>query len=135
MVKKIIAILAAVSSVLAASVALAQPGEELVSKIFGPFMDAMSIFTAIVFGVGILGFVLLLVKGVLNWVFGGGFGRSMALGTWVRAVEALAIIPIIFFIIGILDGLGIEQLSDVADIMYSLLNRGWQIIIGVLGSV
>ncbi len=106
--------------------------EEVVSKIFQPFIDAIALLAAITFGIGILGFVIIILDAALSWVTGGSFGRSLAVSKFIRAAETLAIIPISFFIVYVLNSLGIQEISSTAQIMDTLLRRGWSIIIGIL---
>ena len=102
--------------------------DSIVKKLVSPFVDIVAVLVALAFGLGILGFIFLLVQGALKWTVGGGFGRSMAIQSFIRAAEILAIIPLLFFTATILRGLGIKELAAVADILQKLLERGWQII-------
>ncbi|QOJ79649.1 hypothetical protein IG193_04125 [Infirmifilum lucidum] len=106
--------------------------EEVASKIFQPFIDAVALLAAITFGIGILGFVIIILDAVLSWVTGGSFGRSLAVSKLIRAAETLAIIPISFFVVYVLNTLGIQEISSIAQVMDALLRRGWNIIIGIL---
>lgn len=110
------------------TVPLAASPEEIVSKIFQPFLDVVALLVAITFGAGVLGFLLLVVDAVLSWVTGGSFGRSLAVSKFIRAAETLAVIPLTFFIVYILNTLGIQEISAVAHIMDGLLRRGWTVI-------
>jgi len=110
---------------------LLQP-EEIILKIFQPFIDVLALLSAITFGIGVLGFILLILDAALSWVTGGSFGRSLAVSKFIRAAETLAIIPITFFVVYVLNSLGIPEISSIAQIMESLLRRGWTIIVGTL---
>ncbi|PLJ77599.1 hypothetical protein [Infirmifilum sp. SLHALR2] len=110
---------------------LLQP-EEIVLKIFQPFIDVLALLSAITFGIGVLGFIILILDAVLSWVTGGSFGRSLAVSKFIRAAETLAIIPLTFFVVYVLNSLGIPEISSIAQIMDSLLRRGWAIIVGTL---
>ncbi|UNQ72737.1 hypothetical protein [Infirmifilum sp. NZ] len=110
---------------------LLQP-EEIVLKIFQPFVDILALLSAITFGIGVLGFIILILDAALSWVTGGSFGRSLAVSKFIRAAETLAIIPITFFVVYVLNSLGIPEISSIAQIMDSLLRRGWTIIVGTL---
>ncbi len=105
---------------------------DIVRKLVSPFVDLIALLVALAFGLGILGFIFLLIQGALKWTVGGGFGRSMAVQTFIRAAEVLAIIPLLFFIASILKGLGFKELAVVADILLKLLNRGWELIVSSL---
>ncbi|MGB9786985.1 MAG: hypothetical protein ACP5II_04680 [Infirmifilum sp.] len=107
--------------------------EELLSKIFQPFVDVIALLAAITFGIGIIGFILLILDAALSWVTGGSFGRSIAVSKFIRAAETLAILPLLFFVIMILNSLGIPEISSVAKIMENLLQRGWRLITTSLG--
>ncbi len=113
-------------------------GEQILRDIFAPFLGAVAVFVAIVFGIGILGFAILVIQGVLRWIIGGSFGRSLAVSTWIRAIETLAIIPLIFIMVNILGTLEIvvgedtRIFQEVANVLNNLLVKGWQTIIGVL---
>lgn len=123
---------AALLLVLQSSTAAFASAEEVVSNIFRPFRDAVAVFLAIAFGIGIIGFALIIVDALLSWFTGGSFGRSLAVGKFLKAAETLAIIPIIFLSVQIMKGIGIQEVSQVADILNSLLQRGWQIVLSAL---
>jgi len=106
--------------------------ESIVKNLLSPFVDVVAVLVAIAFGVGILGFIFLVLQGALRWVVGGSFGRSMAVQTFMRAAEVLAIIPVMFFISSVLRSMGVSQLTAVADILEKLLQRGWSIIMSSL---
>jgi len=106
--------------------------DEIVRRLVSPFVDLVALLVALAFGLGILGFIFLLVHGALKWTVGGSFGRSMALQTFMRAAEVLAIIPLMFFVVTVLKGLGFKELAVVADILLKLLNRGWELIVSSL---
>ncbi|MEZ0345490.1 MAG: hypothetical protein ABWK01_02980 [Infirmifilum sp.] len=106
--------------------------QDLISKLFQPFVDVVALLAAITFGIGILGFVLLVLDAALSWITGGSFGRSLSISKFIRAVETLAVIPILFFIISILNSLGVPEIASVSQIMDKLLRRGWQLILSSL---
>lgn len=103
--------------------------QQLLTKIFQPFIDIVALLAAITFGIGIIGFILLILDAALSWITGGSFGRSMAVSKFIRAAETLSIIPILFFIIYVLSSLGFPEITAVAQIMDNLLKRGWQLIL------
>lgn len=111
---------------------LAQGGEDVVKKIVSPFTDLLAVLLALGFALGILGFIFLILQGVFKWTVGGGFGRSMAVQTFIRAAETLAIIPVIFFISVVMQNLGDPHIAEVARIYSSMIQRGWDIIISAL---
>ena len=118
-------------ALLTPQIALAQ-GQDVVKKIVSPFVDVLAVLLALGFAVGILGFVILVLQAALKWSVGGGIGRSMAVTTFIRAAETLAIIPVIFFIAVVLQNVGDPHLAKVAEIYTSLINRGWEKIIAAL---
>jgi len=112
------------------SIILAQP-PDLITNIFKPFRDAIALLFAIAFGIGLLGFFFIVFDAVVSWVTGGSFGRSLAVSKFLRAVETLAIIPLLFLLVNIMKNIGINEISAIADIFNTLLNEGWKIIISV----
>jgi hypothetical protein len=126
-------LLAALTILSGASYAEAQPGAALLEKILQPFIDIVAMMAALAFAAGILGFVVLLIDAAVSWITGGSFGRSLAVSKLIRAVETLGVIPLIFFIVNVLGGLGIPEVAEVAKITNSLLARGWDLIISALG--
>lgn len=92
----------------------------------------IALLVALVFGTGILGFVILLVDAFLNWITGGSFGRSLAVTKIIRAVETLVVFPLAFFVVNVLKELGVPEVAAVADVANSLLSRGWQLVLSVL---
>ncbi|MCC6003037.1 MAG: hypothetical protein LM590_01700 [Thermofilum sp.] len=114
----------------AANIAVAQPAD-LVANIFRPFRDAVAVLFAVSFGIGILGFFFIVIDAVISWVTGGGFGRSLAVSKFLKAAETLAIIPLLFILVNVLKNIGIPELYAVAEILNSLLNEGWKIILAV----
>lgn len=125
-------VLLAISIIATATPVYAQVQTDIVKKLVSPFVDVVAVLLALAFGLGILGFIFLLMQGALKWTIGGGFGRSMAVQTFIRAAEILAIIPVIFFVAVVLQNIGDPHLTQVAQIYTSLVNRGWQIIISAL---
>ncbi len=107
--------------------------EKFLSNLLQPFVDVIAFLTALAFALGVLGFIFLILQGVFKWTVGGSFGRSMAVQTFIKAAETLAIIPIIFFISSILKSIGIEEFTQIAEIMDQLLQRGWKLLISALG--
>lgn len=116
----------------ASTAAVAQPYAGVLGKIFRPFEDVISLLIAMVFGAGILGFVVLIADAVISWITGGSFGRSLAVSKLLRAIETLAVFPLTFFVINVLKELGVPELAEIADIANALLARGWQLIVEVL---
>jgi len=106
--------------------------EDVVKNLVSPFVDLIALLLALAFGLGILGFIFLILQGALKWTVGGGFGRSMAVQTFIRAAEVLAIIPLLFFIATILQGVGDPHLAQVASVYVKLIEKGWSIIISAL---
>lgn len=120
----------------AASVAaLAQPSTSILNRIFQPFEDIIALVVAMIFGTGILGFIVMLADALLSWITGGSFGRSLAVSKLIRAIETLAVFPLAFFIIHVLKELGISEVAAVAEIADTLLSRGWQLIVDTLRGV
>jgi len=116
----------------ASAAALAQPSTNVLNKVFRPFEEIISLLVALVFGAGILGFVILLVDALISWITGGSFGRSLAVSKLLRAVETLAVFPLTFFLLNVLKELGVPEVATIADIANALLTRGWQLMLEVL---
>ena len=130
--KTLVLVLVVLLLTMAEQVYAAKNNDTIVKKLVSPFVDVVAVLLALAFGLGILGFIFLLMQGALKWTIGGGFGRSMAVQTFIRAAEVLAIIPVIFFVAVVLQNIGDPHLTQVAQIYTSLVNRGWQIIISAL---
>lgn len=107
--------------------------EQFLSNLLQPFVDMIAFLTALAFALGVLGFIFLILQGVFKWTVGGSFGRSVAVQTFIKAAETLAIIPIIFFISSVLKNTGIEEFVQIAEIMDKLLQRGWDLLMSALG--
>ncbi len=129
-VDKALAAAAALALLFLARPALAQgDASGIIANIFRPFVDIVAVLFAIAFGVGIVSFLVLFFDAVFTWSYG-GYAKAAAISKFMRAAETLAIIPLVFFIAQILKMVGVPQFALVADILYSLLERGWSIILG-----
>jgi len=122
-------------AVLALEVAHAVPEEQYVNilkAIFDPVQAIVETLFALAFGVGLVGFFVLVARGLLNWSIGGSIGRSVALRNFESAVEALAVIPISFIIVEALKATGVEGASQVAELMEDMLLNGFENILSIL---
>jgi len=106
--------------------------DKYIYPIIRPIKLIVSLIFSISLGLGILGFVLLIAKGLINWTTGGAIGRVTALRTFESAAEVLAIIPIIFVVIEILKMYNIAEVNEIAKIMESMVNESFQLIIRIL---
>lgn len=106
--------------------------DKYIYPIIRPIKLIVSLIFSISLGLGILGFVLLIAKGLINWTTGGAIGRVTALRTFESAAEVLAIIPIIFVVIEILKTYNIAEVNEIAKIMESMVNESFQLIIRIL---
>ncbi|MCD6368618.1 MAG: hypothetical protein J7L38_02330 [Thermoproteales archaeon] len=107
--------------------------EQILSRLLGPFKAIACTLLALSFAVGVLGFIFLVVNGILNWVLGGSFGRMSAIRSFVRAAESLAAIPIVFLIVQVLANIGIPEVEDVAPMLRQMLDEGFRILLSALG--
>ena len=108
--------------------------DRYLSPILRPIKIIASFIFAISLGIGILGFIILIAKGALNWITGGTYGRTSALRTFESAAEVLAIIPIIFLIIEILKTFNVGQVSEIAKILESMIDESFRIVVKLLES-
>ena len=134
MAKKTV-ILAILIFSLCGRIILSEPDiDKYLSPILSPIKIIASFIFAISLVIGILGFIILIAKGAINWITGGSYGRTSALRTFENAAEVLAIIPIIFLIIEVLKTFNVSQVTEIANILESLLNESFRIIIKLLQS-
>lgn len=120
---------------LLAARAAAQPEGDYTSilrPIFEPVVLAAELMFAIAFGVGIVGFMFLIGRGLLNWSLGGAYGRTAALRTFMTAAELLAILPLTLLVVEVLKNLNVAEAHKIATIMEGLLQRGLESILRVL---
>jgi len=108
--------------------------DKYLSPILTPIKIVASFMFAVSLGIGILGFIILVAKGALNWITGGTYGRTNALRTFESAAEILAIIPIMFLIIEVLKAFNITQVNEIAKILESMLNESFHVIVKLLQS-
>ncbi|HDD34286.1 MAG: hypothetical protein DRK00_04665 [Thermoprotei archaeon] len=132
--RRIAPLAASLTAVYLANLARAQVQTDAVlEKVMGPFVSIAELLVALSFGAGIVGFVITLVTILVRWSVGGSFGRSSAVISLIHALETLAIIPAVFLLVNVMGSLGDERLAAVANILNSMLVRGWNKILALLG--
>lgn len=107
--------------------------DAILERVMNPFVSIAELLVALSFGAGIVGFVITLVTVLVRWTVGGSFGRSSAVISLIHALETLAIIPAVFLLVNIVGSLGDERLATVANVLNSMLMRGWDKILSLLG--
>ena len=79
--------------------ALAQPEpEEVLKTVLGPIKPFAEIGLALLFGATVVAFIIYAVVALGNWIWGGPFGKLMAMSSLWRAITVLAVIGIVFLI-------------------------------------
>ena len=84
--------------------ALAQPEpkgpkpEEVLKTVLGPIKPFAEIGLALLFGATVIAFIIYAVVALGNWIWGGPFGKLMAMSSLWRAITVLAVIGIVFLI-------------------------------------
>ena len=111
--------------------ALAQPEpEEVLKTVLGPIKPFAEIGLALLFGATVVAFIIYAVVALGNWIWGGPFGKLMAMSSLWRAITVLAVIGIVFLIAyniePIAEALNFPEAKALGDIVVNMVNRGFR---------
>lgn len=128
--KAIVIALLLMSIVISPIGALAQPEpEEVLKAVLGPIRPYAEIGLALLFGATIIAFIVFMAVALGNWLWGGPFGKLMAMSSLWRAITVLAVIGIVFLIaynIGpVAKALGFHEAEALGNIVVNIVNRGF----------
>ena len=72
--------------------------KEVLETVLGPIEPFVEIGIALLFGATVIAFLIYVVVALGNWIWGGPFGKLMAMSSLWRAITVLAVIGIVFLI-------------------------------------
>ncbi|RLE63391.1 MAG: hypothetical protein DRN53_02280 [Thermoprotei archaeon] len=109
---------------------VAQPkAEEVLKAVLGPIRPYAEIGLALLFGAAIIAFIVFIATALGNWIWGGPFGKLMAMSSLWRAITVLAVIGIVFLVaynIGpVAKAFGFSEAEALGSIVTEIVNRGF----------
>ena len=110
--------------------ALAKPEpEEVLKTVLGPVKPFAEIGLALLFGATVIAFIIYAVVALGNWLWGGPFGKLMAMSSLWRAITVLAVIGIVFLIAyniePIAKALDFKEAETLGGIIKDLVHKGF----------
>ena len=103
--------------------------KEVLETVLGPIEPFVEIGIALLFGATVIAFLIYVVVALGNWIWGGPFGKLMAMSSLWRAITVLAVIGIVFLIaynIGpVAKALGFHEAEALGNIVVNIVNRGF----------
>ena len=112
----------------------AQPSKpdpkKVLETVLGPIEPFVEIGIALLFGATVIAFIVFMIVALGNWLWGGPFGKLMAMSSLWRAITVLAVIGIVFLIAyniePIAEALNFPEAKALGDIVVNMVNRGFR---------
>ena len=103
--------------------------KEVLETVLGPIEPFVEIGIALLFGATVIAFLIYVVVALGNWIWGGPFGKLMAMSSLWRAITVLAVIGIVFLIAyniePIAKALNFSEAEALGNIIRDLVHKGF----------